>query len=176
MNALHPWLAAIETQFVPPAGLCACGCSGQPSEGRKYVNRHHRRLPIGMDEYRFWERTSILPNGCMAWQGAKRKGYGRYNNHGHNMTAHIYAYEQSIGPIPEGLDLDHLCRNRSCVNPAHLEPVTRAVNLRRGLGTKLTPANVEEIRRSPASARELADKFGVDRQSIWGIRNGSKWR
>ena len=53
--------------------------------------------------------------------------------HGANtMPAHRYAYEELVGPIPEGLQLDHLCRNRSCVNPDHLEPVTCRENLRRG--------------------------------------------
>lgn len=50
-------------------------------------------------------------------------------------VAHRVVWEILVGPIPEGLDLDHLCRNRKCVNPDHLEPTTRQVNLRRGFGT-----------------------------------------
>ena len=53
------------------------------------------------------------------------------------MAAHRFAYEMLVGPIPEGLDLDHLCRVRHCVNPNHLEPVTRSENLRRGIRPRL---------------------------------------
>jgi hypothetical protein len=74
------------------------------------------------------------PNtGCWLWTGARfRKGYGNFGIDGHNRSAHRVAYELYIGPIPEGLDLDHLCRVPSCVNPDHLEPVTRRENIRRG--------------------------------------------
>lgn len=73
---------------------------------------------------------------CWIWRGAMRfGGYGQFGLHAANKTktvrAHRYAYERWAGPIPEDLELDHLCRNRRCVNPAHLEPVTRQENLRR---------------------------------------------
>jgi hypothetical protein len=78
-------------------------------------------------------------NGCWVFQGAKSWGYGvlgtgRRGDGTRRMTsAHRVVYEALVGPVPEGLDLDHLCRNRACVNPTHLEPVTRQVNLLRGL-------------------------------------------
>jgi HNH endonuclease len=59
-------------------------------------------------------------------------GYGMITVGGVRWAAHRYSYTQLVGPIPEGLDLDHLCRNRPCCNPAHLEPVTRSENLKRG--------------------------------------------
>lgn len=81
----------------------------------------------------FWARVDKT-NDCWNWTaGTLTSGYGsfRINNRAH--VAHRYAYEQLVGPIPPGLTLDHLCRNRRCVNPAHLEPVTLATNVLRGL-------------------------------------------
>ena len=96
---------------------------------------------------RFWAKVSPEPNtGCFLWAGAvDRKGYGQYragsrrDGTRRTVRAHRLAYEELVGPIPEGLQIDHLCRVRCCVNPAHLEPVTNRENVRRGdLGTKNT--------------------------------------
>lgn len=80
-------------------------------------------------------RVDKRPDGCWQFTGALtsygysqvRLGTGRPCALGHRV-----AYEALIGPVPDGLELDHLCRNRACVNPAHLEPVTHQVNLLRG--------------------------------------------
>ena len=73
-------------------------------------------------------------HGCWVWLGAKmRNGYGQLVVGGVHYAAHRYAYQELVGAIPAGLDLDHLCRNRACTNPDHLEPVTRSENLLRGL-------------------------------------------
>ena len=70
-------------------------------------------------------------HGCTIWLGAvDAQGYGRYCRD----WAHRLVYEATIGPVPSGLQLDHLCRNRLCVNPHHLEPVTNRVNTLRGVG------------------------------------------
>lgn len=67
---------------------------------------------------------------CIQWQGKYfANGYGRI---GYKM-AHRIAYTEQVGEIPEGLQIDHLCRNRGCVNVEHLEPVTIAVNVMRGV-------------------------------------------
>ena len=71
---------------------------------------------------------------CWIWLAARVKGYGRFWVNGHTPPAHRWFYEQVRGPIDSELVLDHLCRNPSCVNPAHLEPVTDAVNVLRGVG------------------------------------------
>lgn len=72
---------------------------------------------------------------CIEWMAAIRPdGYGHFQNRGRNWLAHRMAYEIGVGPIPKGLTIDHLCRNRGCQNPEHLEPVTNRENLRRGEG------------------------------------------
>jgi hypothetical protein len=70
---------------------------------------------------------------CWTWTGAiNSSGYGHAWSAGKMVAVHRVAYETLVGPIPAGLDIDHLCRNRACYNPTHLEPVTRQENARRG--------------------------------------------
>ncbi len=82
---------------------------------------------------RFWSKAHVADNGCWEWTGTKyTQGYGSFIVDGRRCPAHRVAYETLVGPIPEGLECDHLCRNRPCVNPAHIEPVTSSVNTLRG--------------------------------------------
>lgn len=86
---------------------------------------------------RWLGRVVETDEGCWLWPGAKfRSGYANVGTvergQRRNRSLHRVFYERFVGPIPEGLDLDHLCRTTSCVNPGHVEPVTRSVNLRRG--------------------------------------------
>lgn len=85
---------------------------------------------------RFWAKVDRTggPAACWPWTAYRtRSGYGRFNLGGKRIdTAHRVAYVLLRGPVPEGLQLDHLCRVRHCVNPAHLEPVTQRENLLRG--------------------------------------------
>lgn len=82
------------------------------------------------------ERFSVPePNsGCYLWLGAlSTDGYAQISHNGRNRNAHIIAYELAKGPVPDGLQIDHLCRIRCCVNPDHLEAVTSQINNIRGL-------------------------------------------
>lgn len=84
---------------------------------------------------RFWLRVERTESGCWLWRGTVgKKGYGYVYEpaSGRDLRVHRVAYELVIGPIPEDLELDHLCSVRSCVNPAHLEPVNHAENIHRG--------------------------------------------
>src|SRR6266850_8435097 len=89
-----------------------------------------RKKGIGILE-RFMEKVTIDISGCWLWQGAKHpKGYGSFHAgpKQHGAGAHRVAWELCRGPIPEGLTIDHLCKVKHCVNPAHLEPVTAREN------------------------------------------------
>jgi len=86
-------------------------------------------------------RCKQSPDGCWLWTAAtyKKTGYSQFKKSGKVFLGHRVSYEVFVGPIPVGLCIDHLCRVRHCVNPAHLEPVTGKENLRRGLlGVLLT--------------------------------------
>lgn len=75
----------------------------------------------------------VVDGDCWLWAGEiGRSGYG-YFYEIKKHVAHRWYYEQTVGPVPDGLELDHLCRVRHCVNPDHLEPVTHAENVRRGM-------------------------------------------
>lgn len=110
------------------------------------------------DEYlaaKFWLRVDNTDSAdeCWTWTGytEAKSGYGRLSFGGARSYAHRVAYELAVGPIPEGLDLDHLCRVRNCVNPTHLEPVTRGENVRRAHRARHeTPAPSPEATGGPA--------------------------
>ena len=86
---------------------------------------------------RFWSKVEKTV-GCWIWKGRKTaRGYGEFwmNSDRGIIPAHRAAYELIVGKVPDGLTLDHLCKNKACVNPDHLEPVTNRENLLRGGGT-----------------------------------------
>lgn len=81
------------------------------------------------------------PNsGCWLWTSATSHGYGVFQIRGETYRAHRVSYELYRGRIPEDLHIDHLCRNRCCINPNHLEPVTNAENTRRGVAAEVSKA------------------------------------
>lgn len=122
------------------------GCNA-PHNSRGWCRKHYERwcrhgdplytcYVVGDDVERFWSHVDRRSD-CWLWTSAlDNHGYGAFTLPGKTAKAHRYAYELLVGPIPDGLTLDHVkargCRHRHCVNPAHLEPVSRGVNTMRG--------------------------------------------
>lgn len=87
------------------------------------------------DADRILAKIVVEDTGCWEWQGYRQPGgYGRTRSCGRKVLVHRWVFEHLVGPIPEGLGLDHLCRNPPCCNPDHLEPVDHRTNVLRGVG------------------------------------------
>lgn len=130
---------------------CSLLTCSSPVRARGLCNRHYLRAwndgtldlvaPLPTATLRFWSKVDRdHPSGCWIWTASVcREGYGRFNANDIDLPstlAHRIAYSWIVGPIPEGLTLDHLCQVRSCVNPDHLEPVTTGENTRRAFARR----------------------------------------
>jgi len=140
----------------------------------------------------FWTKVrlgSVPPHRpdlgpCWEWTaGCTGKGYSRFvagskiDASNRLVYAHRLAYEILTGAIPQGLQADHLCRNRACIRPTHIELVTNAVNSQRGESAKLTAVVIPIIRSLLGKELQvnLARRFGVSRQAISDIQHGRTW-
>lgn len=114
------------------------GC-GLPHSCKGYCAPHYSRWRRGGDmdkpirrygatePERFWEKVRKTDT-CWEWTGATFRGYGMFRSRGKARTTHRLIYEWTHGPIPDGLEVDHMCHNRGCVNPAHLRLLTHTEN------------------------------------------------
>lgn len=122
-----------------PVKTCACGCGTPVAQDRRFVSGHNSLGRKKPNRYRVEDRGHDTP--CWIWALAtKPNGYGHVRVDGRDEYAHRAYWREAHGPIPTGLDLDHLCRVRACVNPDHLEPVTRAENMRRSWSARKAAA------------------------------------
>ena len=101
---------------------------------RKLIGALEQAERLRVHDSRFWRHVDDSGN-CWEWKGTKdRKGYGQFTVNKKHFFAHRWAYEALVGPIAEGMVVDHLCRNRACCNPSHMEIVTPVENVKRGEG------------------------------------------
>jgi hypothetical protein len=124
-----------------------------------------------------WEERSLgYITTCHYWLGTKDPlGYGRL---GSRQLAYRVSWERINGPVPSGLELDHLCRNPSCVRPDHLEAVTHQENLRRGKNAKINMDIAKEMRSlytGGVTQVEIAAHFNVEKRTVWAVVNNRRW-
>lgn len=135
---LTPASQELRALLVPRTGNGVSSSSPQQSASRTWEYALGLTARLDWQERQVPRRFAckfIEADGCWQWMGAQNgNGYGRLRVDGRAALAHRVAYEVLVGPIPEGLQTDHTCRNRGCVNPDHLEPVTQRENILRGEG------------------------------------------
>ena len=130
----------------PPKKYCSIEDCNAPCHGRGWCSKHYRRWHKHGDtsinlygitlEDRFWGYVRKT-KACWVWLGGTGQGYGKFavkQNTCKTVRSHRFSYELIKGPIPKHLIIDHLCRNKLCVNPDHLEAVTCRENTMRGIG------------------------------------------
>lgn len=116
-------------------------------------------------EDRFWEKVEKT-DSCWLWSSALFQGYGIFSlRRGKTIRAHRLAYELLVGPIPDGLEIDHLCYVRRCVNPSHLEAVTTQVNVKRANARRWAAA-------TPNGCCTSGHPFTEENTYRW---NGKRW-
>jgi HNH endonuclease len=175
------------TMLLSHAGCCCLTCTG--GGGRKggisgsFVLDQGQRMTLPIEK-RIWEHIDKRgPAECWPCTRTvdKKWGYGQISVDGKMRKLHRVVYELLVGKIPEGLTLDHLCRNRACANPAHLEPVTMRLNNLRGTspcaknavkshcsrGHEFTESNTRRLKNGARSCKQC----GVDRATAWNRAN-----
>ena len=171
--------------------LCECGCGNPAPIAKKnntrwgWIKGEPLRFLRGQGNIGgkpITDKPLYLVNeisGCWVWQFYKDdKGYGVIKRKGKNYQAHRFIFEQYKEKIPEGMQLDHKCRNTSCVNPDHLEIVDNAENCRRGVNAKLTKEQVCEIKKllnTGIKQSHIAKRFNVSPCCINDIIKERSW-
>lgn len=187
-----------------PRPLCECGC-GEPvrATNTRFIGNHSFRMPeINAVRMRNLDRTVSpekwlantlantqeeyhgLDTPCMIWQGGSviAEGYPittyRRNGKPFTTTRHRRVYEIANDvQLDYRLHVDHICNQRMCMNPEHLQPLTPTENVQRGTST-MTPTKVRELRRLKAEGwkiKALAERFGISTGNVRLINNGVRW-
>ena len=163
---------------------CKCGCEKETKmaphtdKNRNWIKGKPLKFLHG---HNVRKKTQYIvdENGCWIWQLATSpNGYGHLNINKRTITAHRYYYEKYKRKVFKGLEIDHLCRVRNCVNPEHMEVVTHSINIQRGANAKLSEKQVIDIRRLYKKGERqviLGKMFRVSRRNISHIINRTTW-
>jgi hypothetical protein len=168
-----------------PDGLCECGCGERtriaPKSGRSrdWVRGEPLRFIAGHQLRRTPHAFIVDAGGCWIWQRhVESNGYGKCwdpRTRRPGAWAHVVEWEKAHGPVPAGLELDHLCRVPACVNPEHMELVTSGENTRRGASAKLTWPVVRQVRAVVEPHTVTAERLGVHPSVICRVRSRKSW-
>jgi len=167
-------------------GYCKCGCGEKTNISKinrkdrgwikgkhiNFIKNHAIKINIS-DNYKIDKITN-----CWNWLGyIAKNGYAKIGSKFHTTLAHKYLYEIKYGKVAKNKELDHLCRNRKCVNPDHLEEVSRLENSRRGSKTKINFKIAQEIRKlkNIVYYKDICKKFKIGRTLVYSIWNNQTW-
>lgn len=189
------YIAGCELRGVPYGNCwCKCGFLTTVAEDTDRSNWKIKGLPR---LFRRGHSTSLKGNpeyeerDCQFRSNCWMQGRGSVNQYGLQygtarrpgeavpISAQRLLYERHVGTVPEGYDIDHLCRITLCVNPDHLEAVTHEENVRRGKNTRLSPEGVREmfvLRKQGWTFQEIADEYGICQTHACKIIQGHKWK
>lgn len=134
------------TELIAMTKPCSAYKCNEVVVARGWCDRHYKRwqrslkpkaikaTPVERAIANFWQRVDKDgPNGCWIWTGSIRHGYGLLRIGQHQVMAHRFSYMLNVGMVPQSFVIDHLCCNKQCVNPDHLEPVTNQENIQRAV-------------------------------------------
>lgn len=167
------------------SGLCECGCGGvvpiatRTDTAKAWVKGRPIRFMVGHGNRKAGPGWIVMPSGCWEWQrGRDEKGYGQTQRGGQCQKAHRYVWRQQRGELAPGQQLHHVCGNKACVNPDHLEVLTDYEHRARENRMRLTPDQVVEIRQRAADGEplfEIADQYGVSAPHVSRVVSGQRF-